>query len=85
MAIGALVTEGLKDDPKYRDASPYLVWEWLVVQAIVREMSDGQDIGGAPGRHMARREIDQHGYRWRSPTSSVMNWISRAARYGQRP
>jgi hypothetical protein len=30
MAVGALVTEGLEDDPRQRDASPYLVWEWLI-------------------------------------------------------
>lgn len=62
MALGAIVTEGLEEDPKYLDASPYLVWEWLVVEAIVRQMADADDIGGVPGRHMARRAIDQHGY-----------------------
>jgi hypothetical protein len=62
MAVGALVTEGLDDDPRHRDASPYLVWEWLVVQAIVREMSGGKDLAGVPGRHMAQRAIEQHGY-----------------------
>jgi hypothetical protein len=62
MAVGALVTEGMEDDPKFRDASPYLVWEWLVVEAIVRQMADENDVGGVPGRHMARRAIDQHGY-----------------------
>src|SRR5690348_7333753 len=36
MAVGALVTEGLEDDPELRDASPYLVWEWLVVEALMR-------------------------------------------------
>jgi hypothetical protein len=39
MAIGALVTEGLEDDPKHRDASPYLVWEWLVVQLIHHDLA----------------------------------------------
>jgi hypothetical protein len=62
IAVGALVTEGLDDDPTQRDASPYLVWEWLVVEAIVREMTDEKDIGGVAGRHMARRAIEQHGY-----------------------
>src|ERR1039458_3811172 len=62
MAVGAIVTEGLEEDPKHLDASPYLIWEWLVVEAIVRQMADGSDIGGVPGRHMARRAIDQHGY-----------------------
>jgi hypothetical protein len=62
MALGALVTEGLEDDPSNRDASPYLVWEWFVVEAIVRQIADEKDLGGVPGRHMARRAIDQHGY-----------------------
>ena len=62
MAVGAIVTEGLEQYPKHLDASPYLIWEWLVVEAIVRQMADGSDIGGVPGRHMARRAIDQHGY-----------------------
>src|SRR4026208_1828099 len=45
MAVGALVTEGLEGDPKQRDASPYLVWEWLIVEALVRPTSDEKDIG----------------------------------------
>jgi hypothetical protein len=62
MAVGSLVTEGLEDNPTHRDASPYLVWEWLIVESIVRQMPDEEDIGGVAGRHMARRAIDQHGY-----------------------
>ena len=62
IAVGALVTEGMEDDPTFRDASPYLVWEWLVVEAIVRQMTVDDDIGGVPGRHMARRALDEHGY-----------------------
>jgi len=27
MAVGALVTEGLEDESRQGDASPYLVWE----------------------------------------------------------
>ncbi len=59
MAVGALVTEGLDDDPTQRDASPYLVWEWLLVEAIVRNLSDERDLAGVAGRHMARRAIGQ--------------------------
>ena len=62
MAVGAMVTEGLEEDPKYLDASPYLIWEWLVVEAIVRQIADGNESFGVPGRHMARRAIEQHGY-----------------------
>src|SRR5713101_1078707 len=49
MAVGSLVTEGLEEDPKHRDASPYLVWEWLVVQALVRQLSDAKEIAAVPG------------------------------------
>jgi hypothetical protein len=49
MTVGSLVTEGLEDDPRHRDASPTLVWEWLVVEALVREASENGDIRGVPG------------------------------------
>jgi hypothetical protein len=53
MAVGAIVTEGLEDDPRQRDASPYLVWEWLVVEALIREMEDDPSIWGVPGTLVA--------------------------------
>ena len=62
MAVGALVTDGLEADPTQRDALPYLVWEWLVVEAIVRRFFGEGEIRGVAGRHMARRALDQHGY-----------------------
>jgi hypothetical protein len=62
MAVGAIVTEGLEDDPRERDASPYLVWEWLVVEALIREMEDDPSIWGVPGTLVARRALSQHGY-----------------------
>jgi hypothetical protein len=58
MAVGTLVTEGFEDDSRQRDASPYLVWEWLVVQVLVqriRKMGDAEpqtghelDVGSWP-------------------------------------
>jgi len=36
MAVGSLVTEDFEDNPELRDASPYLVWEWLVVEALIK-------------------------------------------------
>ncbi len=32
------MTEDLENDSRDRDVSPYLVWEWLVVEALIREM-----------------------------------------------
>ena len=62
MAVGALVTEGLEDDPSKRDASPYLVWEWLVVEALIREMDDDPGIWGVPGTLVTRRALSNHDY-----------------------
>ncbi len=62
MAVGALVTEQMESDPRQRDASPYLIWEWLVVEALMREMASDPGIWGVPGTLVARRALNQHGY-----------------------
>ena len=62
MAVGALVTEGLEDDPRNRDASPYLVWEWLLVEAVTRKLRNDDGIWGVPGTLVAGRALDRHGY-----------------------
>ncbi|MFO0915212.1 MAG: hypothetical protein U0795_19780 [Pirellulales bacterium] len=62
MAVGALVTEGIDGDPSLRDASPYLVWEWLIVEAIVRSRAEDGATWGVPGTLVTRRALDQHGY-----------------------
>ncbi|HEY3382621.1 MAG TPA: hypothetical protein VGK32_12680 [Vicinamibacterales bacterium] len=62
MAVGALVCEGLDDDPGKRDASPYLVWEWLVVEALICHGAGSGAIWGVPGTLVARRTRGQHGY-----------------------
>jgi hypothetical protein len=62
MAVGAVVTEEIEDDPQQRDASPYLVWEWLIVEAFLRTMDDDPEIWGVPGTLVARRALKQHGY-----------------------
>jgi hypothetical protein len=46
MAVGSLVTEGLHDNREFRDASPYLVWEWLVVEAFdTNQRRRSRDLG----------------------------------------
>jgi hypothetical protein len=62
MAVGAMVTEGIENDPEQRDASPYLIWEWLVVEALIRTRRDDPGVWGVPGTLVARRALDQHGY-----------------------
>ncbi len=62
MAVGSLVIENLEGDARHRDASPYLVWEWLVVGALTREMADDTSIWGVPGTGVTRTALAQHGY-----------------------
>jgi len=64
MAVGALVTEDLEDDPRQRDAAPYLVWEWLIVEAITRTMGEDPSNWGVPGTLVTRRALgpDRQGH-----------------------
>ena len=62
MTVGAYVTEGLEDDPRNRDASPCLVWEWLVIEALVQAMGNEGTLFGVPGTDVTRRALNQHGY-----------------------
>ena len=62
MVVGSFVIEDLEGNPRHRDASPYLVWEWLVVEALIREISDDASIRGVPGSGVTRTALAQHGY-----------------------
>src|SRR5512141_3205519 len=55
MTVGSLVTEELEDSGAYRDASPTLVWEWLVVEALIRTMGDDAGIQSTSGALVTRR------------------------------
>ena len=63
MAVGAFVTEGLEANPRYREAAPYLVWEWHVVEAIVRtydRSAEDRSNWGVPGIGVTRRAVRHH-------------------------
>ncbi len=62
MAIGSLVTEGLDGDPDQPEAQPFLVWEWLVVTAIIRTLEDEPEVWGVPGTLVTRRALADYGY-----------------------
>ena len=66
MSVGAIVAEDIRVDPDKADVPPFLVWEWLVVEALLRHAeSSGTDDGslwGVPGTLVARRAIDSPGY-----------------------
>ena len=40
MAVGSYATEGLEADLEQPDCLPYLIWEWLVVESLVRTYGD---------------------------------------------
>ncbi len=63
MAVGAFVTEGLETDPRHREAAPYLVWEWHVVEAIVRSRdisAENTGMWGVPGIGVTRRAVKHY-------------------------
>ena len=62
VTVGSLVTEGLECNPRYPETPPYLVWEWLVVEAIVRAFGNDSQIWGVPGSDVTRKAIDRYGY-----------------------
>ena len=62
MAVGALVTQGVDDDRRHRDASPCLVWEWLVIEALYRQLQHQPELWGVPGTLVAQRVPNHHGY-----------------------
>ena len=62
MAVGSLVIEDIEGDPGHRDATPYLVWEWLVVDALTREPENDPLNWGVPGSAVTRTARAHHGY-----------------------
>ena len=62
MVVGSFVTEILEEDPRRPDVSPYLVWEWLIVEALIRDTRNGLSIWGVPGTRVTRTALARHGY-----------------------
>lgn len=62
MAVGAVVTEGIIDDPIRRDNAPFLVWEWLVIESFRRALERDENFWGIHGSDVVHRAIDQYGY-----------------------
>ncbi len=62
MAVGALVTEGLTAHPLHPETPPFMVWEWLVVEAIIRTHANDPNLWGLPGSLVVRRAVGQYNY-----------------------
>jgi hypothetical protein len=62
MAVGALVTQDLAADPEQPECPPHQIWEWLVVEAMVRTQNTDDPLRGVPGTLVTSRAIDDFGY-----------------------
>jgi len=62
MTVGSLVTEGVEHNPRHPETPPCLVWEWLVVEAIVRSLVNDSEVWGVPGSDVTRKAKDRYGY-----------------------
>lgn len=62
VTVGSLVTEGLECNPRYPETPPYLVWEWLVIEAIVRSFDANSQVWGVPGSDVTRKAVGRYGY-----------------------
>jgi hypothetical protein len=62
IAVGAVLSEELQwktDDSK---CEPWLVWEWLVVEALLRSTTIAPELRGVPGTLVTKRTINTHQY-----------------------
>jgi hypothetical protein len=62
MTVGAFVTQESEIRPDHGDVHPSLVWEWLVVEALIRTRGEDPALWGVAGTQVARRALSQHGY-----------------------
>ncbi|MFN2317212.1 MAG: hypothetical protein ABR602_11050 [Gemmatimonadales bacterium] len=62
MTVGAAVLQELEGREADGEASPQLIWEWLVVEAIIRHANGGPVARGVPGSQVTRRALNNHGY-----------------------
>lgn len=60
--VGSWLTEDIEPNPRYPQLPPFLVWEWLVVEAIVRSSTDEERAKGVPGNQVTRNAIDRQNY-----------------------
>lgn len=57
MAVGTVLTEELDWDADSGECEPWLVWEWLVVEALLRSPTIAPDIRGVPGTLVTKRAL----------------------------
>jgi hypothetical protein len=62
MAVGAVLTEELDWDADSGECEPWLVWEWLVVEALLRSPTIAPELRGVPGTLVTKRALRAHQY-----------------------
>lgn len=62
MAVGAVLTTDLEWNADDSECEPWLVWEWLVVEALLRSPTIAPGLRGVPGTLVTKRAIGAHQY-----------------------
>lgn len=62
MAVGAFVTQELESSCAADDCPPWLVWEWLVVESLLRSPTITSELRGVPGTLVTKRALNSHKY-----------------------
>lgn len=62
MAVGAVLNEELEWKAGDNGCEPWLVWEWLVVEALLRTRTIATELRGVPGTLVTKRAIGAHQY-----------------------
>ena len=62
MAVGAIVTEDFGSSSTDDGCAPWLVWEWLVVESLLRSPTVAAEIRGVPGTLVTKRALNSHKY-----------------------
>ncbi len=62
MAVGAKVVEGVAANPRFPQTPPFIVWEWLVIEALVRTYGDDVSLSRMPGKNVTRSALERFGH-----------------------
>ena len=62
MAVGAVLSEELESNAESNECEPWLVWEWLVVEALLRSPTIATELRGVPGTLVTKRALTSHQY-----------------------
>ena len=62
MAVGAIVTAEFESSSNDDGCAPWLVWEWLVVESLLRSPNVASELRGVPGTLVTKRALNSHKY-----------------------